>query len=156
MPDQKPPRFQASEADSLVAFLDYVRESLVKNLDGLSEMDARRELVDSGTTLLSLIRHLTEAEVLWFQIRFEGSSSTEPPDAIDEDLPIVDQVAHYRRAVRKSNEIIKSVPMEQVCANPDYHEVDLRWVAMHMLEEISRHAGHADIIREQTDGSTGR
>jgi Protein of unknown function (DUF664) len=156
MADLRPPRFCKSECQSLVAFLDYLRESFIRKVEGLSEIDARRELVASGTTLLSLIRHLTQAEVLWFQVRFDCSATTEPPDAIEENLPVVDQIAHYRRSISKSNEIIKSVPMEQICAHPDYHDVDLRWVTMHMLEEIARHAGHADIIREQIDGLIGR
>jgi hypothetical protein len=33
---------------------------------------------------------------------------------------------------------------------------NLRWILAHMIEETARHAGHADIIREQIDGSTGR
>ena len=30
----------------------------------------------------------------------------------------------------------------------------MRWVALHLIEELSRHAGHADIIRESIDGAT--
>jgi uncharacterized protein DUF664 len=33
--------------------------------------------------------------------------------------------------------------------------VSLRWIYVHMIEETARHAGHADILREQTDGSAG-
>ena len=32
----------------------------------------------------------------------------------------------------------------------------MRWVLVHMIEETGRHAGHADILREQIDGATGR
>lgn len=32
----------------------------------------------------------------------------------------------------------------------------LRWVLAHMTSETARHAGHADILREQLDGTTGR
>jgi hypothetical protein len=31
----------------------------------------------------------------------------------------------------------------------------LRWIVAHMIEETARHAGHADIIRELIDGTTG-
>ena len=31
----------------------------------------------------------------------------------------------------------------------------LRWVMLHMLEETARHNGHADLIRERVDGTTG-
>jgi Protein of unknown function (DUF664) len=33
--------------------------------------------------------------------------------------------------------------------------VSLRWIYVHMIEESARHGGHADILREQTDGATG-
>jgi len=31
-----------------------------------------------------------------------------------------------------------------------------RWTLVHLIEETARHAGHADILREQLDGRTGR
>ncbi|HMD11798.1 MAG TPA: DUF664 domain-containing protein, partial [Marmoricola sp.] len=31
----------------------------------------------------------------------------------------------------------------------------LRWIVLHMVEEYARHNGHADLIRESVDGSTG-
>jgi hypothetical protein len=33
--------------------------------------------------------------------------------------------------------------------------VSVRWICVHMIEETARHVGHADILREQTDGATG-
>jgi hypothetical protein len=46
--------------------------------------------------------------------------------------------------------------MEDCCLAEDNVNVNLRWVLMHLLEETARHAGHADILRELIDGSTGR
>jgi hypothetical protein len=37
----------------------------------------------------------------------------------------------------------------------DGHEVDLRWIYLHMIEEYARHNGHADLLRECIDGATG-
>jgi len=31
----------------------------------------------------------------------------------------------------------------------------LRWIVTHMIEEYARHNGHADLLRERVDGSTG-
>lgn len=31
----------------------------------------------------------------------------------------------------------------------------LRWIRCHLIEEYARHNGHADLIRERIDGSTG-
>jgi hypothetical protein len=33
--------------------------------------------------------------------------------------------------------------------------VKLCWILVHMIEETARHNGHADILREMIDGSTG-
>jgi hypothetical protein len=38
---------------------------------------------------------------------------------------------------------------------PDGRTPSLRWIVMHMVEEYARHNGHADLIRESIDGSTG-
>jgi len=33
--------------------------------------------------------------------------------------------------------------------------VSVRYVLVHLVEEYGRHAGHADLLREALDGSTG-
>jgi uncharacterized damage-inducible protein DinB len=156
MADQKPPRFAASESDTLTSFLDYLRESIIRKLEDVSEDDARRPLVDSGTSLLSLVQHLTGAEVNWFQLRFKDLTETEPEDALEDSQPVDEHIEQYRRSISRASEIIETSPLEQRCLDPDYTDVDLRWVLVHMIEETARHAGHADIIREQIDGTTGR
>jgi hypothetical protein len=106
--------------------------------------------------LLSLVKHLTAAEVSWFQIRF-AADPTEPPDALDDDLLLPAHVAAYQAAIDRDDEIVDSAEsLEERCAAPDYGDLTLRWVLVHMIEETARHAGHADIIREQIDGVTGR
>lgn len=68
-----------------------------------------------------------------------------------------EQVEHYRIAIGCNNEITESAgSLEQRCADPEDADLTLRWVLVHMVEETARHAGHADIIREQVDGTTGR
>jgi Protein of unknown function (DUF664) len=128
-----------------------------RKLEGVSEVDARRPLVASGTSLLSLVTHLTSAEVSWFQVRFAGSGSTDPDGPVDDQRVVVEHLSRYRRAIVRDNEIVGSTAsLDQRCAGADYVDVDLRWVLVHMVEETARHAGHADIIREQIDGVTGR
>jgi hypothetical protein len=62
----------------------------------------------------------------------------------------------YRAACAASNAIITEVgdPNAPVVRNGRTH--NLRWAIVSVLEETARHAGHADIIREQIDGRTGR
>jgi hypothetical protein len=157
LPDVKPPRFAASESRTLLTFLDYLRDSVTRKLDGVSEVAARRPLVASGTSLLSLVQHLTTAEVSWFQIRFAGSDSPDPGGPIEDGLEVGEHVLQYKRAIACDNEIVRSTAsLTQRCAGDGHADVDLRWVLVHMIEETARHAGHADIIREQLDGVTGR
>src|SRR5262245_3715993 len=70
--DRRPPRVAAGERDTLLAFLDYLRESLIGKLDGLSEEDARRSLVPSGTSLLGLVKHVAQAEHSWVLYSWAG------------------------------------------------------------------------------------
>ncbi len=103
------------------------------------------------------MQHLTAAEVSWFQIRFAGSTSPEPGEPLDDELAIREHLAYYGRAIARDNEIVSSSrSSDERCADPEYSELTLRWVLVHMIEETARHAGHADIIREQLDGATGR
>jgi hypothetical protein len=55
--------------------------------------------------------------------------------------------------------VIADHDFDDMCANTVHGDTDplnLRWVVIHLLEETARHAGHADILRELIDGSTGR
>ncbi|MFE7594569.1 DUF664 domain-containing protein, partial [Kitasatospora sp. NPDC057512] len=47
-------------------------------------------------------------------------------------------------------------PLETVGRKPRRgRPVTLRWILTHMIEEYARHNGHADLLRELIDGSTG-
>jgi hypothetical protein len=64
-------------------------------------------------------------------------------------------VANYRKAIAHSNLIVEDLDLDSRCARKDIIECNLRYVLYHMIEETARHAGHADIIRETVDGTTG-
>jgi hypothetical protein len=135
----------------------YQRESIVGKLDGLTEAQARRRLVPSGTTLLWLVKHLTFAELLWLGRRFAGQDVALPDDDIHDDDTIESVVSAYRAAWAVVDAIADAAPLDQPCHDVGGATmVDLRWVLTHLLEETARHAGHADILREMIDGATGR
>ncbi len=46
------------------------------------------------------------------------------------------------------------VPRDAPWFPKDVDAWSVRWVAMHLVEELARHAGHADIVRESIDGAT--
>jgi uncharacterized damage-inducible protein DinB len=158
VPDLKPPRLVADERTTLLALLQYRRESFVRKVEGVSEDDARRALVDSGTTLLWLLKHMARAESLWIVTRFAGSAEPIPDDTVDRDDTVLGALDTYRQTWRRVDAVVHAAPSLSVECREVGHEtaVNLRWVLLHLLEETARHAGHADILRELLDGQTGR
>lgn len=155
--DVRPPSIIADEKATLLAFLNYLRESVASKLVGLSDEEARRPGVDSGTSLAWIVDHLTAVELLWFVETFAGDDPADET-ATDTPEPIVDLRDRYRRAVERSNELIEAcTDLDTPAARPRRHTPQtMRWILVHMIEETARHAGHADILREWIDGSTGR
>ncbi|TCC25088.1 DinB family protein [Kribbella speibonae] len=148
----------ATELEQLVATLDALRAGVLKKLAGLSETDARRSTVDSGTNVAGLIQHLTFAESLWFEEVVAGGKPTRGKRTmlVEPDLSLRTLRAEYKAACAASNAIIARLgdPEAPVTRNGKTH--NLRWAILAVIGETSRHAGHADIIREQLDGTTGR
>ena len=157
--DRRPPTIAAGERDTLLAFVGYLRECLIGKLDGVSEADARRALVDSGTSLLGLVKHVASTEHSWIAYSFAGGAADGiPPASLTDDDSIASVVAAARTVGVRTEEIVRSCDdMETLAAMKFGADVrSLRWILVHLVEEIGRHAGHADIIREQIDGATGR
>ena len=158
MPDQKPPRLVGGERATLHALMQYQRESLVKKVEGVSDEDARRALVPSGTTLLWLMKHMARAELLWIAHRFAGEDLADADDTVQPGDTLAAAVEFYRATWHRVDAIAADAhSLDDPCRNlGDDSPVNLRWVLMHLLEETARHAGHADILRELIDGDTGR
>ena len=157
MPDQKPPRVNAGERETLQALLQYQRDSLIRKITGAGEAEARRPAVGSGTTLLWLIKHMTRAETVWVAVRFAGQHVPVPDDAVQAGDTIPGVVSGYRAAWARADSITRAASLDELCQGLSGEgPVNLRWVLMHLLEETARHAGHADILRELIDGTTGR
>ncbi len=153
-----------SEKETLLGFLDNNRAVIVWKLEGLSEEDARRPMVESGTNLLGITKHLAWVERWWFQHNFAGEEVDFPwtdddPDAdfrAEDDETIADIVALYEAAVEDSNTIIESADLDDIAQlKRGGVSRSLRWIVGHMIEETARHAGHADIVRELIDDQTG-
>ena len=157
MTDRKPPRLSASELQTLLALLRFQRDSLIRKVEGVDEVVARQSAVASGTTLLWLLKHLAQAETSWVLVRFAGLDAALPDDTVQPEDTIASAIASYRAVSAQADEIATTAGLDDLCRGDDSGEpVNLRWVLAHLLEETARHAGHADILRELIDGSTGR
>lgn len=155
----------AAERTTLEAFLDLYREAAASKLRGVSEDDARKRLVPSMTTLGGIVKHLRWVEQSWFQrvlaVRPAAELPTVPwtdedPDAdfrMEPDETIEGLLAAYAEQCALSRQVAAVHDLDDIVPHRRLEEVSLRWIYVHMIEEIARHAGHADILREQIDGT---
>jgi uncharacterized damage-inducible protein DinB len=155
------PRNDSGELDTALAFLTFNRESVLKKTEGLDDEQLRRVLVGTGTNLLGLVQHLAGAERVWFSHHLAGAELREgyglgmnvPAERSAEDV-----VSDYKAAIAESDAAILAAgdPEAHLAVLVDGQRLTLRWLLAHMTTETARHAGHADILREQIDGTTGR
>ena len=149
-------------------YLQDARDALLWKLDGLSEYDVRRPLVQTGTNLLGLVKHLTGVEMGVFGDTFGRPCPDQLP--LDESDPYSDMFAFpsesrefltglYRRAWAHSDATIEALPLDATGHVPwwpaERNEVTLHHVLVRVVAETARHAGHADIVRELIDGAVG-
>ncbi|WP_405846258.1 DinB family protein [Streptomyces sp. NBC_01518] len=160
-----PPDFKAD----LRVFLQDSRDALVWKLEGLSEYGIRRPMTPTGTNLLGLVKHLAGAEAFYFGTVFgrpvDGpelwiAGDAEPnadlwatPDETSEQI-----VGDYRRICAHSDATIEALPLDAVGRMPGEGgaQLTLHRTLVHMTYETSRHAGHADVVRELIDGTVGQ
>jgi uncharacterized damage-inducible protein DinB len=159
-PDPPP---EADEKTQLSAVLDWYRDNLVRKVEGLDRDAATRRLVPSMTTLLGIVKHLAYVERGWFQITFLGRQLWRPSNGGDDDAEfriedgetVDDVLTLYQQEVSRSREIVAGATLDDHAKREKRRNYTLRWILVHMIEETSRHVGHADILREQTDGASG-
>jgi uncharacterized damage-inducible protein DinB len=155
------PRVDSGEFDTAFAFLSFARHCVLKKADGLSDEQLRLVLVDSGTSIVGLVQHLAEAERFWFGHHLVGAAwqaDQEYGMTVPTDRAAADVLRDYRAAIEDSDRAIRAVgdPAARCAVAIEGNRHTLRWVMAHMTSETARHAGHADILREQIDGTTGR
>jgi hypothetical protein len=158
MADRRPARTTGDERSTLLGLLQFQRESFVRNVEGVTDEQARSSPVASGTTLLWLAKHLSFAEEVWLCHRFTGELARD--EVFDHDVDPSDTLAaaidRYRDTWRASRAIVAAADLEDLARLEPEDPVNLRWILGHLLEETARHAGHADILRELIDQQVGR
>jgi hypothetical protein len=170
MPGTVPP--VTDERSGLLAFLAQQRDAVRITAHGLTDEEARRTPTAGTLSVGGLVKHVAAMERGWMDIllqRQSEASTEEQGDTYADDFTLLpdetlaDAVASLEAAGRETEAIIagiadlgQPVPVPQgVPWFPD--DVDawsVRWVLLHLIEELARHAGHADIVRESVDGAT--
>ncbi len=156
------------ERETLTRWFTQQFDDLLSKIDGLAEYDARRPVTDTGTNLLGLVQH-TSAVVLGYarlpwgrelgrELMWEDTE--EEPDIDLRVLPDVtrEQVLQLAADARAAMLDLLAGPLGATGKVPWWGsrgEVTVHRVAVHVLAEVARHAGHADILRELVDGAAG-
>ena len=167
MPDQVvDPSWNGDERTTLTGFLEDQRSTLAWKCQGLSDAQLKEPSVPpSKLTLLGLVRHMAEVERNWFRRRLSnqplpGIWCTElNPDADFDDVAGADVAASFaawENECREARTILRQLDsLEVTFVSRHQEEMSARCMVNHMIEEYSRHNGHADLLRERIDGKTG-
>jgi len=160
--------FAEDERSVLFGYLDYHRAVLARKVDGMSEEQARLAACPpSDLTLLGLLRHMTEGERMWFRRSLFAEDA--PPiyyrtiDGVDDDgdlhpppdATLADALAAYWAEIDVANRNLADASLDDVGKGEPDQGHSVRRTIVHMIEEYARHCGHADLLRQAIDGTTG-
>ncbi len=169
-PDPAWPAHDADERTMLEGFLDSYRNVLLRKAAGLTQEQLAITLPPSTLTLGGLVKHLAACEDDWFHSDLAGNEFPEPWASVDESEimewewtsshrdPPGELFELFEAACERSRaacEAVDSLDAMTVKTDGSGNPWSLRWIYVHMIEEYARHVGHADLIRESIDGSTG-
>ena len=161
------PPMNADERATLAGWLDFYRATLAVKCEGLTDEQLRTAAAPPSTlTLQGLVQHLAEVERNWFRRVLTGDDAppiydpSADPNGLDGGFDLADEVTFETARATWEAEIATA---RANCEGHDLDrtsrlhggEVSLRWIYNHMIAEYARHAGHADLLRERIDGTTG-
>ncbi len=176
MIDRRSPDTAADERTTLTQFLDYFRATLALKIDGLTDDQARSPAIEpSDLNLLGLVRHMADVERGWFRRQLADEQvpplfygPAHPDGDEDGDMhpgpqdTVADAMAAWQAEIEVARRLERATPsLDDLSArrpsghDHDHRQPSLRWILVHMIEEYARHCGHADLLRERIDGSTG-
>ena len=164
--ERSDPPLVADERAALEGWLDYHRETLLWKCAGLTADQLKmRAVPPSALSLLGLVRHMVEVERWWFRMNVAGEDVDYvfcTDDDEDADFDAVDDadaeadLATYRAECDLARAVVRDRKLDDTFSSRSSGRTfDVRWVYVHMIEEYARHNGHADLIRECIDGTTG-
>ena len=165
---------QDDESRMLLGFLQVQRDAVLKTIEGLSEEDWQRPAVPSGWTMAGMVAHCAGVELHWIHHVTTGVIQDRPQDEDEDegeydpyaaftcDWPSERLLAEYRDVRRQSDEILAVTPLSAAPLGLRFHPdpeytaqiTTVRWIVLHVIEEIAVHSGHLEIGRELLDGKT--
>ena len=166
MPGQVPP--VADEREGLLGYLAQQRAVIRIAAYGLTDEQARMTPTPGPLSVGGLVKHAATTERGWIDIvaqRRRGDESQDDYEAnfrLGPDETLADVFALYDEIAEETESTLAGIDMGQAVPVPqgvpwypdDVDAWSVRWVLLHLIEEVARHAGHADIVRELIDGAT--
>jgi uncharacterized damage-inducible protein DinB len=161
------PAFTGDELTTLTGFLEDQRKVLAWKCQGLSDAQLKEAAAPpSNLTLLGLVRHMAEVERGWFRENLAAEPvgdiwcSESRPEADFEEVAeadVAEALSVWEDECRTARSILKNLESLDVTFTTQRSKtvMSARWMVNHMIEEYSRHNGHADLLRERIDGKTG-
>ncbi|HVX55375.1 DinB family protein [Nocardioides sp.] len=165
----------ADERSAIIAFLGQQQDAFRSVAYGLTDDQAgTRSVPSSELTVGTLVKHATQAQQNWLttalsapERRRDDRSEAErfaehqdgftwhETDTLAEVLAAYDEVSAAVLDAVATLDLDTAVPVPEAPWFPkDVAAWSVRWVWFHLIEELARHAGHADILREALDGAT--
>jgi uncharacterized damage-inducible protein DinB len=156
-----------TEQEALIVYLVQQRDGLTYAGFGLTPEQLRLKPTASALSVGGLIKHGLETERSWVRTMlghagemgidgYNDSFALSEGETIESLTADFDEVARETEAaVRSLDDLGRKVQLPEAPwfpANPEGYSA--RWILLHIIEELARHAGHADIIREHIDGAT--
>ncbi|MER7537326.1 DinB family protein [Streptomyces sp. NPDC097704] len=154
------------ERGAFLNFIETQRAALRRSVIGLTEEQAASRPSASELSLSGLLKHVAEVELNWLRMAQERPNERQRNEETwgdgfrlvgDETIPVV--VDFWAGVAKETEEFVRSVPslddtfpLPEAPWFPKDGRVSIRWMLLHLVQEMGRHAGHADVIRESLDG----
>ena len=168
LPGQAPPK--TDERELLLAYIAQQRDGVRNAAYGLTDEQARLTPAASALSVGGLVKHVIAMEEGWIDMvlqrdrgsQEESESNYEDNFRLGQDETLADVLARYDAVAKETEAVVAAIDLDRPVPVPkgvpwfpdDVEAWSVRWVLLHLVEEIARHAGHADIIRESIDGAT--
>ncbi|MEU0659010.1 DinB family protein [Streptomyces lavendulocolor] len=161
-----PSEAHGDERGALLNFIEAQRGAVRRSVLGLTEEQAASRPSASELSLSGLLKHVAETELGWLRLAQQQPNERQRTEEtwadgfrLERDETIQGVLAFWDGVAKETEELLRTVPslddtfpLPEAPWYPKDARVSMRWLGMHLVEEIARHAGHADIIRESLDG----
>ncbi|CAM5523587.1 DinB family protein [Streptomyces tanashiensis] len=161
-----PTEAHGDERGAFLNFIEAQRAAVRRSLLGLTEEQAASRPSASELSLSGLAKHVAEVELNWLRLAQERPNERQRTEETWGDAhrlvdgeTIPDVLAFWADVVKETEDFVRSAPslddtfpLPPAPWFPKDGRVSVRWMLLHLVQEMGRHAGHADVIRESLDG----